>query len=165
MSVTETHNVNSFIKASVISRAIAQDFSGKLNEIIVHTGQHYAENMSDVFFRELKIPEPSYNINTGSGSHGAQTAFMIKGIEDIILKESPDGIILYGDTNTTLAGAIAGAKLGIPIIHIEAGLRSFNKKMPEEINRITCDHMSSLMFVPTNKGIGNLSKEGFEIEG
>ena len=126
------------IKASVISRSIAQDYSDQLTEIIVHTGQHYADNMSDVFFRELQIPEPIYNIRAGSGSHGTQTATMMKGIEDILLKEKPDAVILYGDTNTTIAGALAASKIGIPIVHIEAGLRSFNKKMPEEINRITC---------------------------
>ena len=152
------------IKASVISRSIAQDYSDQLTEIIVHTGQHYADNMSDVFFRELQIPEPIYNIKAGSGSHGTQTATMMKGIEDILLKEKPDAVILYGDTNTTIAGALAASKIGIPIVHIEAGLRSFNKKMPEEINRITCDHMSSLLFVPTLKGLENLSKEGFSLE-
>ena len=152
------------IKASVISRTIARHYSDKMNEIIVHTGQHYAKNMSEVFFQELNIPEPSYNINVGSGNHGTQTALMIKGIEDILIKENPEGIILYGDTNTTIAGALAGSKLGIPIIHIESGLRSFNKRMPEEINRISCDHMSTLMFVPTLTGINNLSKEGFICE-
>ena len=152
------------IKASVISRSIAQDYSDQLSEIIVHTGQHYADNMSDVFFRELQIPEPLYNIKAGSGSHGAQTATMMKGIEEILLKEKPDAVILYGDTNTTIAGALAASKIGIPIAHIEAGLRSFNKKMPEEINRITCDHMSSLLFVPTLQGMENLAKEGFYAE-
>ena len=152
------------IKASVISRSIAKVYSNELNEIIVHTGQHYADNMSDVFFRELQIPEPLYNIKAGSGSHGVQTATMIKGIEEILLKEKPDAVILYGDTNTTIAGALAASKIGIPIVHIEAGLRSFNKRMPEEINRITCDHMSSLLFVPTSKGIDNLTKEGFSAE-
>ena len=152
------------IKASVISRSIAKGYSDKLNEIIVHTGQHYADNMSDVFFRELQIPEPLYNIKAGSGSHGVQTATMIEGIEGILLKEKPDAVILYGDTNSTMAGAIAASKTGIPIVHIEAGLRSFTKKMPEEINRITCDHMSSLLFVPTLKGMDNLTKEGFSAE-
>ena len=152
------------IKASVISRSIAKDYSNELNEIIVHTGQHYAHNMSDVFFRELQIPIPLYNIKAGSGSHGVQTAIMIKGIEEILLKEKPDAVILYGDTNTTIAGALAASKIGIPIVHIEAGLRSFNKKMPEEINRITCDHMSSLLFVPTRIGMDNLTKEGFSAE-
>ena len=152
------------IKASVISRAIAQYFSDFMEEVIVHTGQHYAENISDIFFKELNIPEPAYNIRVGSGTHGSQTAQMIKGIEEILFKEKPDAVILYGDTNTTISGAIAGSKIGIPIIHIEAGLRSFNKKMPEEINRITCDHMSSLLFVPTSAGIENLSKEGFNIK-
>lgn len=151
------------IKASAISRAITTQFANQIQEIIVHTGQHYDENMSEVFFDELGIPKPTYNLNVGSGSHGAQTAKMIAGLEDIFLKEKPNGVIVYGDTNSTIAGALAAVKIYIPVIHIEAGLRSFNKAMPEEINRIACDHMSTLLFTPTQTGIDNLAKEGFEI--
>lgn len=149
------------IKVSAISRAIATYFSDKLTEIIVHTGQHYDENMSEVFFKELGIPKPNYNLNVGSGKHGEQTAKMITGIEEILLKESPDFLVVYGDTNSTLAGAIAASKIHIPVVHIEAGLRSFNKTMPEEINRIMCDHVSTLLFSPTKTGYENLINEGF----
>ena len=149
------------IKASAISRAISLFFKDKIDEVIVHTGQHYDENMSQIFFEELGIPAPNYNINVGSGSHGKQTAKMMEGIEQILVNEKPDAVILYGDTNSTIAGALAAAKIHIPVVHIEAGLRSFNKKMPEEINRISCDHMSTLLFSPTAQGIVNLKKEGF----
>ena len=152
------------IKASAISRAIGLFFKEEIEEIIVHTGQHYDRNMSQIFFEELGIPKPSYNINVGSGRHGHQTAKMIDGIEEILIKEKPDSVILYGDTNSTIAGALAASKIHIPIVHIEAGLRSFNKKMPEEINRIACDHMSSLLFSPTKQGIKNLQKEGFKVK-
>ncbi len=151
------------IKASAISRAIRNHYKDSIQEIIVHTGQHYDNNMSAVFFNELQIPQPDYNLNVGSGMHGVQTAEMIKGIEEIILKEKPDGMILYGDTNSTLAGAIAASKLHCKIVHIEAGLRSYNKTMPEEINRILCDHCSTLLFSPTQTGYQNLIKEGFTI--
>lgn len=150
------------IKAAALSRAIKNNYSKKIQEIIVHTGQHYDENMSKVFFDELDIPHPHYNLNSGSGAHGTQTAIMIVGIEDILVKEKPNCIILYGDTNSTLAGAIAASKMQIPVIHIEAGLRSFNKSMPEEINRIMCDHVSTLLFSPTKSGYDNLLKEGFK---
>ncbi len=150
------------IKAAALSRAIKNDFSEQITEVIVHTGQHYDENMSQVFFDELDIPHPNYNLNVGSGSHGKQTAAMIEGIEEILLKEKPNAIILYGDTNSTLAGAIAASKIHVPVVHIEAGLRSFNKSMPEEINRIMCDHVSTLLFSPTKAGYQNLIKEGFE---
>ncbi len=150
------------IKAAALSRAIAHHFSDKLTEIIVHTGQHYDDNMSQVFFDELGIPEPHYNLKIGSATHGVQTARMIEGIETILLKEKPDYLVLYGDTNSTLAGAIAAAKMNIPIVHIEAGLRSFNKSMPEEINRIMCDHASTLLFSPTLTGFQNLINEGFD---
>jgi len=149
------------IKAAALSRAIKNNFSNSLNEIIIHTGQHYDENMSQVFFDELGIPQPNYNLNIGSASHGVQTARMIEGIEEILINEKPDYLVLYGDTNSTLAGAIAASKIHIPIVHIEAGLRSFNKKMPEEINRVMCDHASSLLFSPTLTGYNNLRNEGF----
>ena len=150
------------IKAAALSRAIKNKFSNSITEIIVHTGQHYDENMSQVFFDELGIPEPNYNLNVGSGSHGKQTATMIAGIEDILLQEIPSAIVLYGDTNSTLAGAIAASKIHVPVVHIEAGLRSFNKAMPEEINRIMCDHVSTLLFSPTKTGFQNLQNEGFK---
>lgn len=148
------------IKAAALSRAIRQHFSKEMQEVIVHTGQHYDNNMSQVFFDELDIPQPQYNIGVGSDSHGVQTAKMIEGIEKILLKEKPDCIVLYGDTNSTLAGAIAASKIHVPIVHIEAGLRSFNKSMPEEINRICCDHCSTLLFSPTATGYRNLVNEG-----
>lgn len=150
------------IKAAALSRAIREDYSDSIQEVIVHTGQHYDENMSKIFFEELQIPEPNYNLNVGSGSHGTQTASMIQGIENILIEENPDYIILYGDTNSTLAGAIAASKIHIPVVHIEAGLRSFNKSMPEEINRIMCDHVSTFLFSPTNTGYQNLLNEGFK---
>ncbi|MFT5779845.1 MAG: UDP-GlcNAc3NAcA epimerase [Crocinitomicaceae bacterium] len=152
------------IKSSAISRAIREEFSTQLQEVIVHTGQHYDENMSKVFFEEMNIPTPDYNLEVGSGSHGAQTAKMIEGLENIFLVEKPDGVVVFGDTNSTIAGALAAAKIHIPVIHIEAGLRSFNKSMPEELNRIACDHMSTLLFTPTQTGIANLKKEGFSLE-
>ncbi len=150
------------IKAAALNRAIQLKYSDKIKEVIVHTGQHYDENMSDVFFGEMNIPKPDYNLGVGSGSHGKQTARMIEGIEELLIKEKPDYIILYGDTNSTLAGAVAASKLHVPIVHIEAGLRSFNRKMPEEINRITCDHLSTLLFSPTKTGYTNLAREGFD---
>lgn len=149
------------IKAAAISRAISQSFSTKLKEILVHTGQHYDENMSEIFFGELGIPKPDYLLNIGSGSHGEQTGRMLIEIEKIILQEKPDALLVYGDTNSTIAGSLAAVKLHVPVIHVEAGLRSFNKKMPEEINRIATDHFSTLLFSPTETGIKNLLKEGF----
>jgi UDP-GlcNAc3NAcA epimerase len=149
------------IKAAALSRAIQKNYSTTISEKILHTGQHYDENMSDVFINELGIPKPDFNLNVGSGKHGQQTAQMIIGIEAILLKEEPDFLVLYGDTNSTLAGAIAASKLHIPVVHIEAGLRSFNKQMPEEINRIMCDHASTLLFSPTKTGFENLKNEGF----
>jgi UDP-GlcNAc3NAcA epimerase len=152
------------IKAAALSRAIASGFSDRITEVIVHTGQHYDANMSEVFFEELGIPKPNYNLGVGSGPHGRQTARMIEGLEAILLDVSPDFLVLYGDTNSTLAGAIAASKLHIPIAHIEAGLRSFNKSMPEEINRIMCDHASTLLFSPTATGFSNLVSEGFKAD-
>ncbi len=152
------------IKAAALSRAVRTNFAGRIEETIVHTGQHYDANMSQVFFDELEIPAPDINLSIGSASHGQQTARMIEGIEAIALKMHPDFLVLYGDTNSTLAGAIAGAKIHIPIVHIEAGLRSFNKTMPEEINRITCDHASTLLFVPTKTALKNLAAEGFKMQ-
>jgi len=149
------------IKAAALSRAV-RSFSHPVREIIVHTGQHYDPNMSDVFIRELGIPEPDYNLGVGSGSHGRQTASMLAGIEEILITEKPDWLVVYGDTNSTLAAAIAGSKIHVPDAHIEAGLRSYNKQMPEEINRILCDHVSTLLFSPTSAGFVNLKKEGFK---
>lgn len=149
------------IKAAAISRSIKNHFSEVIQEKILHTGQHYDQNMSQVFFDELNIPKPDFNLGVGSGLHGGQTAKMIAGIEDILTSEHYDGIILYGDTNSTLAGAIAASKIHVPIFHIEAGLRSFNMAMPEEINRIVCDQLSSILFSPTETGIDNLRREGF----
>ena len=150
------------IKAAGLSRAIRTHYADRIHEVIVHTGQHYDENMSQVFIDELGIPKPDYNLHVGSASHGVQTARMIEGIEQILLDEKPDYIVLYGDTNSTLAGAVAASKIHVPIVHIEAGLRSFNKSMPEEINRIVCDHCSTLLFSPTQTGFDNLVKEGFK---
>lgn len=151
------------IKSAAISRVIKNHFSEIVKEIIVHTGQHYDASMSAIFFEELQIPNPDYNLNVGSGTHGEQTAKMIIGIEEILIKEKPKYIVLYGDTNSTLAGAIAASKIEIPVVHIEAGLRSFNKKMPEEINRVLTDNVSTYLFSPTKTGIVNLQNEGFKI--
>ena len=152
------------IKASALSRAIQNGYSDKIEEVIVHTGQHYDASMSGIFFSELQIPKEKYNLNTGSLSHGKQTARMIEGIEDIILSERPNALVIYGDTNSTLAGAVAASKLLIPVVHIEAGLRSFDKTMPEEINRILSDNVSTLLFTPTQTGYNNLISEGFPSE-
>ena len=149
------------IKAAAISRAVKSRFLDQIEEKILHTGQHYDANMSQVFFDELGIPAPDYNLGVGSGSHGVQTAKMISGIEEVLTSEHFDGIILYGDTNSTLAGAVAASKIHIPVFHIEAGLRSFNMTMPEEVNRIVCDQLSSICFSPTQTGIDNLKREGF----
>lgn len=149
-----------FIKYFPVHKAIKES-KENIEDILVHTGQHYDINMSDIFFQELFIPEPKYNLEVGSGSHGVQTAKMIKKIEEVIKKEKPDFVIVYGDTNTTLAGSIVTSKLHIPLIHVEAGLRSYNKRMPEEINRVVSDHISTILLCPTKTAVLNLKKEGF----
>lgn len=149
------------IKAAAISRAVRDSFADEVTEKILHTGQHYDENMSAVFFDELGIPQPDYNLGVGSGRHGEQTAKMIAGIEEVLMQEQFDGILLYGDTNSTLAGAVAASKIHVPIFHVEAGLRSHNMAMPEEVNRIVCDQLSSILFPPTETGLRNLMEEGF----
>lgn len=151
------------IKAAALSRAIRNHFSTDIEDIIVHTGQHYDYNMSQVFFEELEIPKPHINMNVGSGTHAGQTAQIMIKAEEIIQSEKPDVIVVYGDTNSTLAVAITAAKMHIPVAHIEAGLRSFNKSMPEEINRITCDHASTFLFTPTQTANKNLQNEGFNL--
>lgn len=151
-----------FIKAAMLSREIAKDET--VQEVILHTGQHYDHMMSDVFFEEMQIPKPDYNLGVGSGGHGAMTGRQLEGIEKVLLEEKPDWMLVYGDTNSTLAGALAAAKLHIPVAHAEAGLRSFNRAMPEEVNRVLTDHVSAKLFVPSQTGIDNLTKEGL-VEG
>ena len=148
-----------FIKAATLSR----QFTLKgIEELIIHTGQHFDANMSDVFFDEMEIPKPAYQLDIHGLTHGAMTGRMMEGIEGILLKEKPDGLLVYGDTNSTLAGALAASKLHIPVIHVEAGLRSYNMEMPEEINRILTDRISTILFCPTDTAIQNLKREGFE---
>lgn len=151
-----------FIKAGTLSRYISRYHFNEIEEIIVHTGQHYDVNMSDIFFEEMNIPKPKYHLGIGGVGHGAMTGQMIEGIENIALSEKPDWILVYGDTNSTLAGAIVASKLHVPLAHVEAGLRSFNNKMPEEINRILTDRVSNLLFCPTEKAMKNLVSEGYK---
>ena len=148
-----------FIKAAVLSREI-KNYNNSIEEILVHTGQHFDKNMSDVFFEELEIPKPKYFLDINCCSHGQMTGKMLSEIEDVLLQEKSDMVLVYGDTNSTLAGALAASKLHIPVAHVEAGLRSFNKKMPEEINRLLTDHLSSFLFCPTKQAIKNLGMEG-----
>jgi UDP-GlcNAc3NAcA epimerase len=147
-----------FIKASALSRAIRA--TEGLEEVMVHTGQHYDPSLSSVFFRELDMPPPRHELHVGSGTHGAQTGEMLRSIEAVLLDERPAAVVVYGDTNSTLAGALAAAKLGIVVAHVEAGLRSFNRAMPEEINRVLTDHVSSLLLCPTTDAVENLAREG-----
>jgi UDP-GlcNAc3NAcA epimerase len=151
-----------FIKAAVVSRGLRA--APGCEELLVHTGQHYDENMSDVFFQELEIPKPMFHLGIGSGGHGAQTGRMLEAIEKVLLETKPDKLLIYGDTNSTLAGALAAAKLHVPVAHVEAGLRSFNRKMPEEINRVLADHVSTWLFAPTDAAVRNLRNEGIPEE-
>ena len=145
-----------FIKAALMSRALRQ----RHHEILVHTGQHYDDNMSQIFFTQLGLPEPDINLAVGSGSHGRQTGQMLIRIEDVLISETPNWVLVYGDTNSTLAAALAAAKLNVRVAHVEAGLRSFNRSMPEEINRVATDHLSSLLFCPSQTAVNNLASEG-----
>lgn len=151
-----------FIKAAVVSREIKNYFSDTFREVIIHTGQHYDKNMSDIFFEEMEIPRPDYFLNINGLSHGAMTGQMLQKIEAVLVDEKPDWVLVYGDTNSTLAGALAAQKLHIKIAHVEAGLRSFNMDMPEEINRILTDRISNILFCPTDTAIKNLKREGFD---
>jgi len=154
-----------FIKATMVSRAIDKHNATSdvfLEEVLVHTGQHYDYQMSEIFFQQLKLRKPHYNLEVGSDTHGRQTARMLERIEDVLFKEKPDLVLVYGDTNSTLAGALAASKLNIPVGHIEAGIREFKKSMPEEQNRVLTDHISSLLFCPTKTAVENLKREGIE---
>jgi UDP-GlcNAc3NAcA epimerase len=148
-----------FIKAAVVSRAIQKRKT--MDEVIIHTGQHYDTNMSEIFFKEMQIPKPAYNLEVKENLHGAMTAKMLTGIEELLLKERPDVVMVYGDTNSTLAGSLAASKLHIPVAHVEAGLRSYNMFMPEEVNRILTDNVSTYLLCPTQQAVDNLKQEGF----
>jgi len=147
-----------FIKAAAVSRVV-QETEG-VEEVLIHTGQHYDQNMSDVFFEELEIPKPKHHLGIGGGNHGQQTGRMLEKLEAVLVDEQPDWVLVYGDTNSTLAGALAAVKLHIPVAHVEAGLRSFNRRMPEEVNRVLTDHASELLFAPTQVAVDNLLNEG-----
>ncbi|MCR9081300.1 MAG: UDP-N-acetylglucosamine 2-epimerase (non-hydrolyzing) [Cyclobacteriaceae bacterium] len=149
-----------FIKAAVISRLIRDVYHDQMTEVLVHTGQHYDQNMSDIFFTEMDIPKPDFHLEVNEKTHGAMTGKMLHKLEELMLSEKPDIVLVYGDTNSTLAGALAASKLHIPLAHVEAGLRSFWKKMPEEQNRILTDHLSDWLFCPTNTAVDNLKNEG-----
>ncbi|HRP63224.1 MAG TPA: UDP-N-acetylglucosamine 2-epimerase (non-hydrolyzing) [Phycisphaerales bacterium] len=146
-----------FVKAAVVSRALR---ANSIREILTHTGQHYDSNMSDVFFESMDIPKPDHHLGIGSGRHGQQTGRMLEHIESLLVANRPDWVLVYGDTNSTLAGALAASKLHIPVAHVEAGLRSFNRLMPEEVNRVLTDHVSDLLFAPTKTAVGHLRREG-----
>jgi len=152
------------IKAAALSRVFRNHYANKVTEVMVHTGQHYDENMSQVFFNELEIPQENYNLKVGSGSHAKQTAAIMVALEEVLLIEKPDYLLLYGDTNSTLAGAVVAAKMFIPVIHVEAGVRAGNKTNPEELNRIVCDHYASLLFYYTDSALDYLEKEGFQTQ-
>jgi UDP-GlcNAc3NAcA epimerase len=156
-----------FIKAAVVSRAISvlnQSAPNSVSEFIIHTGQHFDSNMSDIFFRELELPTPNLNLGIGGGTHGQNTGRMLERIESVLLSEKPNWVLVYGDTDSTLAGALAAAKLHIPIAHVEAGLRSYNRRMPEEINRVLTDHISNRLFTPTPTATSNLQQEGISTD-
>jgi UDP-N-acetylglucosamine 2-epimerase len=156
-----------FIKVGAVCRAIEKynrraSSKNQIDEILVHTGQHYDYLMDKVFFEELELPKPVYHLGVGSGSHAQQTGMMLKRLEAVLEKEKPDGVVVYGDTNSTLAGALTAAKLNIPVVHVEAGLRSYVRSMPEEINRVVTDHLSTFLFCPTSQAVKNLAKEGIK---
>lgn len=147
-----------FIKAAPVSRVLRRTHE----EVLVHTGQHYDDNMSEVFFRELSLPEPDINLGVGSGPHGAQTGAMLSGLEKVMMETKPDWVLVYGDTNSTLAGALAAAKLHVRLAHVESGLRSFDRRMPEEVNRVVADHLSDMLLCPTQVAVDNLAREGID---
>ena len=149
-----------FVKGAVLSRVLLEH--NEIEEVIIHTGQHFDKNMSEVFFNEMKIPKPKYNLDINELSHGAMTGQMLEGIEKILEEEKPEAVVVYGDTNSTIAGALAAKKMHVKVVHIEAGLRSFNMQMPEEVNRIVTDRISNLLSCPTTVAIENLKKEGFD---